>query len=452
MNASLNTLRENIKLIPVPSVEKRIQHLLALREAIQKHENDIISALKKDLGKSVSESWIELGGVLSEIELMVKELPAWAQAEKVATPLVLQPGKSSIQFSPYGLVLILSPWNYPFQLAMKPLIGALAAGNRVVVKPSEISNTVSGVLSKIIISCLPATEVVVIEGGVEQTQALLKEKFDFIFFTGSTQVGRIVMKAAAEHLTPVVLELGGKSPCIVDESADIRQTAKRIVWGKFSNAGQTCVAPDYILVHQSVKERLINECKDVLTQFYGARPQQSPDFGRIVSTRHLERLVSLIEGSKIVVGGEHDPSERYLAPTLVDNVQWTDKLMSEEIFGPILPFLAYEELDDALDKIRSLPKPLALYLFSTNTHHQDKVSTQVSFGGGCINDTIVHLGNHHLPFGGVGESGMGAYHGKYSFETFSHKKSIFQQTTLVDIPVRYPPYGNKEKLLKFLLG
>lgn len=452
MTTSLGTLRDNIRLNPVPSVEKRIQHLLSLRESIQKHESEILTSLKKDLGKSISESWIELGGVLSEIELMVKELPSWAQVEKVATPLVLQPGKSSIQFSPFGLVLILAPWNYPFQLAFKPLIGAIAAGNRVVLKPSEISSTVSGLIAKIVQSALPATEVVVIEGDAQKTQELLKERFDFIFFTGSTQVGRVVMKAAAEHLTPVVLELGGKSPCLVDETADLKQTAKRIVWGKFSNAGQTCVAPDYVLAHQSIKDQLIKECQEVLVQFYGKDPKASPDFGRIVSTKHLDRLVNLLNGSKILFGGQYDQAERYLAPTLVDDVNWNDKLMSEEIFGPILPFITYDDLDDALDKIRSLPKPLALYLFSANSHHQDKVTTQVSFGGGCVNDTIVHLGNHHLPFGGVGESGMGFYHGKHSFETFSHKKSIFKQTTLVDIPVRYPPYGNKEKLIKFLLG
>lgn len=449
---ALNVLRDTIRQQPVPSVEKRVQHLLALREGIQRHEQALLAALKTDLGKSVSEAWIEIGGVLSEIELMVKELPLWAQGEKVKTPLVLMPGQSSIRSAPFGLVLILSPWNYPLQLSLKPLVGALAAGNRVVLKPSEISASVSQVLAKIIEETLPATEVIVVQGGVSETQALLKEKFDFIFFTGSTAVGQVVMKAAAEHLTPVILELGGKSPCIVDETANIAQAARRIVWGKFSNAGQTCVAPDYVIVHATVKERLMQECQLALTQFYGSDAGQSPDFGRIVSSKHFDRLLGLMQGSQVKFGGTHKREERFIAPTLVDNADWSDALMREEIFGPILPFLTFTDLSEAVEKIRQRAKPLALYLFSQSRSTQELVLEQLDFGGACLNDTIVHLGNHHLPFGGVGGSGMGHYHGKFSFEAFSHKKAIFQQTTLVDIPVRYPPYAGKEKLIKFLLG
>lgn len=452
MNAALKVLRDTQRTWPVPPVEKRTQLLLSLRDSIKRHQDDVLRALKQDLGKSASESWIELGGVLSEIELLVKELPVWAQTEKVATPLVLLPGKSSIRPAPYGIVLILSPWNYPFQLAFKPLVGALSAGNRVVLKPSEMTPAVASVIEKIVSEALPATEVAVLQGGPQETQALLQERFDLIFFTGSTAVGKVVMKAAAEHLTPVILELGGKSPCIVDETADVKQTAKRIVWGKFTNAGQTCVAPDYILAHASIKDRLIQECRNVLAEFYGADPKTSADFGRIVTEKHFDRLMGLLDGAQVVHGGQSDRSAKFIAPTLVDQVDWGDKLMREEIFGPILPFIAYQDLDEALDRIRQLPHPLALYIFSSSSQHQEKVMTQVSFGGGCINDTIVHLGNHNLPFGGVGESGMGSYHGKHSFDAFSHKKAVFQQSTLVDIPVRYPPYKDKEKLIKFLLG
>ena len=452
MIPALKTLRDTIQQWPVPTVEKRTQHLLALRDAIRRNEAGVLAALKHDLGKSPSEAWIELGGVLSEIELMVKELPAWAQAEKVGTPMVLMPGTSSILPAPYGVVLVLAPWNYPFQLAMKPLVGALAAGNRVILKPSEISIHTSKILDKILSEALPATEVAVELGGAEKTQELLKERFDFIFFTGSTAVGKIVMKAAAEHLTPVVLELGGKSPCIVDETAEIKSAARRIVWGKFANTGQTCVAPDFIAVHRSIKDKLIEECKNAIVQFYGSNPQESGDLGRIVTERHFDRLVKFLDGLKVIHGGEHNRSDRYMAPTLVDAIEWDHPLMQEEIFGPILPFLTYDDLDEVITRIRQMPRPLALYIFSTNKKNQDKVMGQISFGGGCINDTIVHLVNKELPFGGVGDSGMGAYHGKHSFDTFGHKKAIYQQTTLLDLPVRYPPYKGKEKLLKFLLG
>lgn len=452
MIPALQTLWQAQRQWPVPAVEKRIQTLLSLRDSIRRHEAAILQALKLDLGKSPSEAWIELGGVLKEIELMVRELPAWALPEKVKTPMVLAPGKSMIQPMPYGVVLVLSPWNYPIQLSFNPLVGAIAAGNRVVLKPSEISAHTSRVIEQVLAESVAATEVAVLQGGADVTQQILQEKFDLIFFTGSTHVGKLVMKAAAEHLTPVVLELGGKSPCIVDETAHIAQAARRIVWGKFANTGQTCVAPDFVVVHQSVKEKLIHECREAILQFYGNNPQQSPDLGRIVSERHFDRLVKFLDGRHILHGGQHDRGQRFFAPTLIDQVDWEDRLMQEEIFGPILPFLSYENLDDVLARLRQRPTPLAFYLFSTNAGRQQEIMSQLQFGGGCINDTVMHLGNHALPFGGVGESGMGAYHGKYSFDVFSHKKAIYQQTTLVDIPVRYPPYESKEKLIKFLLG
>ncbi|MBY0515598.1 MAG: aldehyde dehydrogenase [Bacteriovoracaceae bacterium] len=435
------------------SLEERSEKLLKLKDVLIKNQERINAALKSDLGKSTFESWSgEIGFLLEEIGHLVKALPELVEPERVSTPMTMQPGKSSIYKEPYGVVLVLAPWNYPVQLALSPMVGAIAAGNRVVVKPSELAPACSVVIEEIIKLVFSPDEVIVVQGGVAETQALLAEKFDYIFFTGSTKVGKIVMKAAAEHLTPVTLELGGKSPCLIDDSANISQTAKRIAWGKWMNAGQTCVAPDYVLVPKNKKDELIAELKAAIKQFYGENPKESPDYGRIISERHLERLISLMNGNQVATGGEYDKSTRYLAPTILDEVNWDQSVMSEEIFGPLLPILTYDSLEDAIRIIKSKPKPLAFYFFSTNSKNQERVLETIPFGGGCVNDTIMHLANGELPFGGVGESGMGAYHGALSFKTFTHHKSVFKQTTLIDVPVRYPPYKGKEGLLKFLMG
>jgi aldehyde dehydrogenase (NAD+) len=435
------------------NLEARTARLLKLRQVLKSLESEIASALEKDLGKCRFESWVsEIGFLTDEIQHMLADLPQLMAPEEVKTPITLAPGKSVIMKEPYGVVLILAPWNYPVQLALSPLIGAIAAGNRVVIKPSEYAPASAAIIEKIIAQVFTSDEVQVVQGGVSETQALLKEKFDYIFFTGSTPVGKVVMRAAAEHLTPVTLELGGKSPCLIDESADIQLTARRIAWGKWMNAGQTCVAPDYILVPEHKEAALLGELKASLRQFYGDKPQESDDFGRIINERHFDRLMGLMQGAQIVHGGEHERASRFIAPTILADVRAEHAVMQEEIFGPILPIMTYKTLDEAIAFIKARPKPLAFYFFSKDTANQARVMEEVPFGGGCVNDTIVHLANSRLPFGGVGESGMGAYHGALSFSTFSHRKAVFRQTTLVDIPLRYPPYAGKEGILKFLVG
>lgn len=433
-------------------LERRMALLLKLRASLQKNSARISAALQRDLGKGSFEAWTtEVGFLLSEISYFAKELPHLVATEKVSTPLTMQPGKSFIQKEPFGVVLVLAPWNYPVQLAFSPMIGAIAAGNRVVVKPSEISMASSAVIAEIVDEVFAPDEVRTIQGGVEETTALLRERFDYIFFTGSTAVGKVVMKAAAEHLTPVTLELGGKSPCLVDASASIAQAARRIAWGKWMNAGQTCVAPDYVLVPRHQEAIFINELRISIEQFYGANPELSPDYGRIVSTRHHERLMSLIANATVAIGGQHDEAKRYLAPTVVHKIDATHPLMQEEIFGPILVVMPYDDFDAAIQFIKQRPKPLAFYFFGQDSQREAQAMTQISFGGGCVNDTVIHLANGKLPFGGVGESGMGAYHGDLSFSTFTHRKAVFKQSTLVDVPVRYPPYKGKEGLVKFLM-
>lgn len=433
-------------------LERRMALLLKLRASLQAHTDRICAALKADLGKGSFEAWTtEVGFLLSEISYFAKELPHLVATEKVSTPLTMQPGKSFIQKEPFGVVLVLAPWNYPVQLAFSPLIGAIAAGNRVVVKPSEISSACSAIIAAIVDEVFAPDEVRTVQGGVAETTALLTERFDYIFFTGSTAVGKVVMKAAAEHLTPVTLELGGKSPCLVDASASIAQAARRIAWGKWMNAGQTCVAPDYVLVPRQQEAAFIAELKAAIEQFYGADPAQSPDYGRIVSARHHARLVGLMANATVAIGGQHDEGKRYLAPTVVHKLDASHPLMQEEIFGPILVVLPYDDFELAIQFIKQRPKPLAFYFFGQDSQREAQAMTQVSFGGGCVNDTVIHLANGKLPFGGVGESGMGAYHGDLSFSTFTHRKSVFKQSTLIDVPVRYPPYKGKEGLVKFLM-
>ena len=432
---------------------RRVELLNSLKAVLIKDQTQIGVALKKDLGKCSFEAWsTEIGFLTGEISHFVKDLPSMMSPEKVATPLTMQPGASFIYKEPYGVVLVLAPWNYPIQLAFSPLIGAIAAGNRVVIKPSEMTPHCAQVIADVVAQVFSEEEVQVVLGGVEETTQLLKEQFDYIFFTGSTAVGKVVMRAAAEHLTPITLELGGKSPCLIDESANLAVAAKRVAWGKWMNAGQTCVAPDYVLIPKKLEASFVVEIKKAIEQFYSASPQQSPDFGRIVNERHFDRLVKLMADAEIVCGGQHDRTERFIAPTILRGVSENHPIMQDEIFGPLLPIMTYENFDEAISFIKKRNKPLALYLFTQNKDSEKKVLESVSFGGGCINDTVIHLANSELPFGGVGPSGMGAYHGKLSFETFSHKKAVFKQTTMVDVPVRYPPYKGKEGLLKFLIG
>lgn len=433
-------------------LDYRRRALLKLRNAIRDHENEISDALYKDLGKSGYEAYeTEIGLVYSEITYMLKHMGSLARTKKVATPLSNFPSKSRIFREPYGSVLIMSPWNYPFQLTMVPLIGALAAGNCAVVKPSAYSPAVSAIIDKILGEIYSECYVHTVTGGREANQSLLAEKFDYIFFTGGKAVGRQVMEAASKHLTPVTLELGGKSPCIVDESADIPLAARRIVWGKFLNCGQTCVAPDYILVHKSVKDKLLTALARNIEALYGENPMDSKDYSRIVNEKHFDRLMALTEGEDLYYSGGYDRDRLKLGPVIIDNPSWDSKAMADEIFGPILPVIEFDDLRRVKKQIEARPKPLALYLFTRSKASMKYVTRNISFGGGCINDTIMHLATSNMPFGGVGESGMGNYHGSYSFMTFTHEKSVLRKSNLIDIPLRYPPYSTSTKWLKVFL-
>ncbi|MBE2922873.1 aldehyde dehydrogenase [Anoxybacillus flavithermus] len=430
------------------SLDFRLKQLTRLKETIQKYEQTITDTLKKELHKSPFEAYTtEIGIVYEEIRFITKRLGDWVKPQRVPTPLTHFGSKSYIYPEPYGVSLIIAPWNYPFQLAISPLIGAIAAGNCAVVKPSEYTPEMSALLKTIISEAFPEEYVAVVEGGVDVSQQLLDLRFDHIFFTGSVPVGKIVMAAAAKHLTPVTLELGGKSPAVVDASAHIDLAAKRIVWGKFLNAGQTCIAPDYVLVHISVKSLLIERMKQYIEQLYGDKDA----YGRIVTVRHAERLVRFLTNGIVVHGGTYDIEQRWIEPTLLDDVTWDDDIMQEEIFGPILPILTFGTIDEAIQMINDYEKPLALYLFSEDRDVQQQVLQQVRFGGGCINDTVVHVANPHLPFGGVGQSGIGTYHGKASFDAFTHYKSVLKQTTKFDIPLRYPNFPHALKWVRKLL-
>ncbi|MFZ7821819.1 MULTISPECIES: aldehyde dehydrogenase [Priestia] len=407
----------------------RIETLKKLRELVVRHEEDILKAVKADLNKPEMEAKrAEVGLVLSEIDFAVENLAEWAAPKEVETPSTHAGAKSYIYQDPYGLALVIAPWNYPFQLAVSPVVGAIAAGNCVVLKPSELTPHTSSLLAKMFNENFPEEYLTVVEGEVETSTALLKENFDYIFFTGSTMVGKIVAEAAAKHLTPVTLELGGKSPTIVHEDANIEEAAKRIARGKFANAGQTCVAPDYILVQRNVKDELLANLKEVVTNTYGEDVSQNLDFPHVVSEKHFDRLSSFLTNGDIVFGGKTDRSRLFIEPTVLDNISWEDNVMQDEIFGPILPVIVYDEISEVIQAIVKRPKPLALYLFSEDEAVQDHILNSVSFGGGSINDTINHMTSHYLPFGGVGDSGMGAYHGKASFDTFSHAKSILKRS------------------------
>ncbi|HAR4835304.1 aldehyde dehydrogenase [Staphylococcus aureus] len=429
----------------------RKEQLKKLSKAIKSYESDILEALYTDLGKNKVEAYAtEIGITLKSIKNARKELKNWTKTKNVDTPLYLFPTKSYIKKEPYGTVLIIAPFNYPFQLVFEPLIGAIAAGNTAIIKPSELTPNVARVIKRLINETFDANYIEVIEGGIEETQTLIQLPFDYVFFTGSENVGKIVYQAASENLVPVTLEMGGKSPVIVDETANIKVASERICFGKFTNAGQTCVAPDYILVHESVKDDLITALSKTLREFYGQNIQQSPDYGRIVNLKHYHRLTSLLNSAQmnIVFGGHSDEDERYIEPTLLDHVTSDSAIMQEEIFGPILPILTYQSLDEAIAFIHQRPKPLSLYLFSEDENATQRVINELSFGGGAINDTLMHLANPKLPFGGVGASGMGRYHGKYSFDTFTHEKSYIFKSTRLESGVHLPPYKGKFKYIK----
>lgn len=432
-------------------IRYRLFYLNKLEQSIRKHEKDILEALRKDLNKAAFEAYAtEIGMVLEELRYISRHLRAWARPRKVPGTIANFPSVSRIYAEPYGVVLIMSPWNYPFQLTLAPLAGAIAAGNCAIIKPSNLSPNTSAVIEKILMEVFPRKYVAVIQGGREANLSLLEKKFDYIFFTGSVTVGKTVMEAASRHLTPVTLELGGKSPCIVDETADLKLAARRIVWGKYLNAGQTCVAPDYLLVHRSVKNKLLSLLQKYIRQFYGEDACSNPSYPKIINEKHFNRLLGLLQGENIVIGGSCSRETNQIAPAVLDGVSWNSPVMAEEVFGPILPVMEFDHLEDVVRMINSHPKPLALYYFTTRKARERKIIRSVSYGGGCINDTVMHLATSHMPFGGVGESGMGGYHGKDSFDTFSHKKSIMKKGNWLDIPLRYPPYENHLGLLKKL--
>lgn len=433
------------------NIDQRIVWLRALQTRIQKHEQKILAALQQDLGKVPFEGYMtEIGMVLDELRFQIRHLKAWARPRRVRTPLAQFHARSYIHSEPYGLVLIMAPWNYPFQLSIEPLIGAIAAGNCVVLKPSNYAPHTAQAMQIMLEDCLPGNLVRVIQGGRAENTALLDTRFDYIFFTGGKTVGRLVMEKAAQFLTPVSLELGGKSPVIVLNDARIDLAAKRIVFGKLLNAGQTCVAPDYVLVQPDAKDALLASMKKYIRLFLGADPLSNPDYPQIITQKHIQRLSGLMENAVILHGGKRNGMR--IEPTLIQCSGREDAAMQEEIFGPILPILEMDSLDDMIAFIREDEKPLALYLFTENKDLQREVVRRVSFGGGCINDTIVHLATSHMGFGGVGASGMGAYHGIRSFQTFSHEKSILNKSTWMDLPIRYHPYqATKEKLIRFFL-
>jgi len=420
----------------------RKDQLKIFLKALRDNEQLLLDAAWKDLHKSEFETYAtELGLVYGEIELAIRKVRKWAKPKDVITNLPNLPGSSFIKPEPFGNCLVIGAWNYPYLLTLGPVIGAMAAGNTILLKPSEITPACSAALANILNNVFDAGYFRVVEGGISETQALLKQKFDYIFFTGSTRVGKIVYKAAAENLTPVTLELGGKCPCIVDQDAALKVAAKRIAWGKFINAGQVCIAPDYLLVHESVKNKLISYIKDYIIQFYGENPQQSPDYVRIGNRPNFEKLKALIDPGKLFYGGQSDEKDLYIAPTILDNVSWDDKVMEEEIFGPVLPVLVFDDFFKIVAQLKRLPKPLALYYFGHNKGKQKLIFNELSFGGGTINDVVMHISNPNLPFGGVGNSGIGNYHGKKGFETFSHHKSLMKRADWIDLPLKYPPYS-----------
>lgn len=435
------------------NVNARIQTLKKLKQTIQKYETEINAALKADLGKGSVESYMcEVGFTLGELSYMISHTKRFAKDCRIHTPLMHFASKSYRKASPYGTVLIMSPWNYPFMLTMEPLVDALAAGNTAVVKPSAYSPHTAAIMKKIVEECFAPEYVTVVTGGREENNSLLNEAFDYIFFTGSQSVGRIVMKHAAEHLTPVTLELGGKSPCIVDSSANLKLAARRIVFGKYLNCGQTCVAPDYLYCAEDVKDELLKEIGMEIKRQFGNDAFLNENYGKIINEKHFKRISGLMKSGDIVYGGRTDARTLRIEPTVIDNVSWDSSVMQEEIFGPLLPVLTFKTMDEAVQKVNAEAHPLAFYLFSSDKKTISYVTERCQYGGGCINDTIVHIATSHMPFGGVGASGMGGYHGKVGFETFSHRKSILDKKTWLDLPMRYQPYTKlNEKLIRMFL-
>ena len=431
----------------------RKEILKRLLNAIIVHEDEIISALKADFHKPEFETVVtETSYVISDLKHTIKNLSRWAKPKRVFPFVVNIPSSDYIYKEPYGKVLVISPWNYPFQLALCPVIAAVAAGNQVVLKPSELTPNTAEIIQKIIAKVFSINQVEVIQGDASVATQLLSQRWDYIFFTGSVAVGKIVAKAAAQHLTPVTLELGGKNPCIVDETANLQIAAKRIVWGKFINAGQTCIAPDYILVHQKSKEQFIQYLKEEITQAYGDNPEISPDYARIINAKNWTRLVEMMESDKVIFGGKFNSETNYLAPTLIEENNLDSLIMQDEIFGPLLPIVTYYNESEIDTIIAKYEKPLALYVFSERNLFCDEIISKHSFGGGCINDTMVHFSNNNLPFGGVGHSGIGAYHGQLSFDIFSHHKEEIKKATWIDLPLRYAPYKGKLTIVKKILN
>lgn len=435
-------------------IEYRLNALKKLKSAIKSNEEEILKALKVDLGKSDFEGYItEVSLIYEEINIALKKLRSWSKNKRVKSPLALFPAKSYVKYEPYGTVLIIGPFNYPFQLNLAPLVGAIAAGNTAMIKPSEYVMATSNIIKKVLEETFDEEYVAYIDptGGKEVVEELLKMRFDYIFFTGSIAVGKIIMKAASEFLTPVTLELGGKSPCIVDSDAKIELAAKRIVWGKLINCGQTCVAPDYIYVHKSIKSKFLEELKKEITKQYGENPKNSEDYGKIVSEREFNRLISYIEKDNLEFGGNCDLEKLYIEPTILNNITWENKVMKAEIFGPIFPVLEFENLDDVIKEVNDREKPLALYYFSNDKKKIDKVLKCTTSGGMVINDTLMHVSTTNLPFGGVGNSGIGKYHGKDSFYTFSNAKAVVDRGTWYDVPLRYAPFKGKLALAKKIM-
>lgn len=423
----------------------RYAALGVLKEGISQREQEILSALSKDLGKSRMEGYMmEVGMVLEELRFAMRHLYGWTRKKRVKTPIHSFPGRSYTMREPYGVALIMAPWNYPFQLAMIPLIGAIAAGNCIIVKPSNYAPNTSAIIAEILTEAFEPRFVDTVLGGREQNTDLLAQRFDMIFFTGGVTVGKLVAQAAARDLTPVVLELGGKSPCIVTQSANIKTAARRIAFGKFINSGQTCVAPDYVLVHESAEQALMDALKQEIEAFYGSEPLKSPSYPHMISEKQFDRVMGLLEGETVLEGGVCNRETLHIAPTLLRVIDPEAPVMKEEIFGPVLPILSYRTLREAMDFVRNREKPLALYLFTSDKKEKKDVLKGISFGGGCINDTVMHLANPKLPFGGVGQSGMGSYHGKRSFEVFGHEKSILERGTWFDAKLRYPPYTDQK--------